>query len=180
MKRLFEGSLWVHYGQAYIFAGSDLICDFDAAFRGQSNGICGAACPNTLFLITGLHTGRVNFTVEFCDDQPPLDPVWEDVVEVSFTAIETPVLEEWGAQASYPLDLAPKTYRARYAGRGMDAAHAVDSVAEGEQPVDTYQLSFWPAAKAVPDCVIRQSSQTAAYWNRWASSLQVSAPDFDL
>lgn len=68
-------------------------------------------------------------------------------------------------------DLAPGTYRVRYAARGMDSARAVDTIVETEEPIDTYQLSFWPAKGDAPDRVVRQESQTATYWNGWANSL---------
>lgn len=171
MSTLFDGRLSVYYGQAFVVSGPDFDTDLDASFRGQSNGLCGAASPNLLFLITGLFLGDVNFSVEFLDAEPPLDPAWEDVVEVSFTVVNRPMLEEWAGQASYPLDLAPGSYRVRYAARRMDAASEVDTLVEGEEPIDTYQLNFWPAERNMPDRVIRQESQTAAYWNGWANSL---------
>lgn len=134
MKTLFNGRLWVHYGQAYVVSGPVFDSDFEASFRGQSNGLCGASSPNLLFLITGLHTGHVNFSVEFSDAEPPLDRAWEDVVEVSSTVVNRPFLKEWAGQVLYPIDLAPGTYRVRYAARGMDAARAVDTIVETEEP----------------------------------------------
>ena len=53
----------------------------------------------------------------------------------------------------------------------MDSARAVDTIVETEELIDTYQLSFWPAEGDAPDRVVRQESQTAAYWNGWANSL---------
>lgn len=145
MKTLFSGRLWVHYGQAYVVSGPVFDSDLEASFRGQSNGLCGASSPNLLFLITGLHTGHVNFSVEFSNAEPPLDRAWEDVVEVSSTMVNRPFLEEWAGQVSYPIDLSPGTYRVRYAAKGMDSARAVDTIVETEEPIDTYHLSFWPA-----------------------------------
>lgn len=171
MKTLFNGLLSVHYGQAYVVSGPAFDSGLDASFRGQSNGLCSASSPHGLFLITGLHTGHVNFSVESSDAEPPLDPAWEDVVEVSCTMVNRPVLEEWAGQASHPLDLAPGTYRVRYAAKGMDSASEVDTILDTEEAIDTYQLSFWPAEGDAPDLVVRQASQTAAYWNGWASSL---------
>ena len=171
MKTLFNGRLWVHYGQAYVVSGPVFDSDLEASFRGQSNGLCGASSPNLLFLITGLHTGHVNFSAEFSDAEPPLDRAWEDVVEVSSTVVNRPFLEGWAGRVSYPIDLAPGTYRVRYAARGMDSARAVDTIVETEEPIDTYQLSFWPAKGDAPDRVVRRESQTARYWNGWANSL---------
>lgn len=171
MKTLFNGRLWVHYGQAYVVSGPVFDSDLEASFRGQSNGLCGASSPNLLFLITGLHTGDVNFSVEFSEAEPPLDQAWEDVVEVSSTVVNRPFLEEWASQASYPIDLAPGTYRVPYEATGTESARAIDTIVETEEPIDTYQLSFWPAKGHAPDRVVRQESQTASYWNGWATSL---------
>ena len=44
-----------------------------AGFRGQANGLCGAAVPGLLFLITGLHTGHFGFMVDVCAPRPPVD-----------------------------------------------------------------------------------------------------------
>lgn len=171
MRTLFNGRLWVHYGQAYVVSGLVFDFDLEASFRGQSNGLCGSSSPNLLFLITGLHTGQVNFSVKVFDAEPPLDPAWEDVVEVSSAVVSSPFLEEWASQASYPLDLAPGNYRVRYAATGMDPAREIDTIVDTEEPTDTYQLSFWPATGHAPDRVVRQGSQTATYWNGWAGSL---------
>lgn len=125
MKTLFNGRLCVHYGQAYFVSGPVFDFDWEASFRGQANGLCGASSPNVLFLITGLHTGHVNFSVEFSDMEPPLDQTWEDVVEVSSTTVNSAFLEEWAGRDSYSIDVAPGTYRVRYAAKGMDSARAV-------------------------------------------------------
>jgi len=47
--RVFNGPLSVHYGQAYVIAGSHGT-DLADSFRGQVNGLCGAAAPGLLFL----------------------------------------------------------------------------------------------------------------------------------
>lgn len=49
---------WVHYGQLYV-ESSENSADLHECFAGQRNGLCGAAVPGKLFLITGLHTGKV-------------------------------------------------------------------------------------------------------------------------
>lgn len=40
----------------------------------------------------------------------------------------------------------------------MDRAHSHC------EPVDDYLLTFWPAPES-PDAVLKQTSQTAAYWH---------------
>ena len=39
---------------------ADIDADLAAAFAGQRNGLCGAAVPGRLWLITGRHTGTVS------------------------------------------------------------------------------------------------------------------------
>ena len=68
------------------------------------------------------------------------------------------------------LPLRISEYRVRYTARGMDAAHAADTVIDGEEPLDAYRLWFWPAPPA-PDRVIKVVSETARYWHEWATAL---------
>ncbi|HZX04104.1 hypothetical protein [Kribbella sp.] len=81
MRVLMTGPAWVSYAQIYVESVLDSYSDLGECFAGQQNGLCGAASPGRLFLITGLHTGEVGFTVELYDDVPPLDDTWEEVVE---------------------------------------------------------------------------------------------------
>lgn len=83
MRTLVNDAAWVHYGQIYVRSGEDYP-DFEACFTDQVNGLCGASKPGHLFMITGLHTGHVGFTVELHDELPPVDDSWQEVVEVSF------------------------------------------------------------------------------------------------
>jgi hypothetical protein len=172
---LFDGELRVHYGQVYVWSGPDYPL-LEQAFAGQTNGLCGAAWPGALFMITGLHTGRVRFTVESHDEQPHDDDGWEDVVEVSFTpASSRIVLAQWAGEASWPLDLAEIGFRARYCGNGMDDGRAADTILYGEPSRDRYMLQFWPAPVA-PDRVLKVTSDVAAYWHRYARSLPAPRP----
>src|SRR5262245_38211876 len=99
------------------------------AFRGQTNGLCGVAVRGALWLITGLHSGRVGFTVDVLDAAPPIDDAWEEIVEVSFSvpgedeALEHDgkeiiyrdvYLAEWAGGGSYRIPILPGTYRVRY------------------------------------------------------------------
>jgi hypothetical protein len=83
VRTLMSQTAWVHYGQIYVESGEDYP-DLAECFGGQSNGLCGAAMPGILFLITGLHTGEVGFTVELYDAPPPIDDDWQEIVEASF------------------------------------------------------------------------------------------------
>ncbi|MFH9060467.1 hypothetical protein ACH4GM_04465 [Streptomyces coeruleorubidus] len=172
VRRPVEGEVHVHYGQIYVETDPD---DFgpglSEAFAGQRAGLCGAATPGALWLNTGLHTGDVGFTVEVHEQAPPLDPAWEDVVEVSFRPVSADsALVEWGGGASWQLGLEETDYRVRYCATGMDRASERDIRLDGEPPLDCYLLQFWPAPPE-PDRVLKQTSQAAAYWHRYAREL---------
>lgn len=168
-RRPVDGEVFVHYGQIYVESDPDECGPGLAeAFAGQRSGLCGAAVPGSLWLTTGLHTGHVGFTVEVCDTAPALDPVWEDVVEVSFRPLsERAVLMEWGGEASTELGLGVTDYRVRYCALGMDEARRHDTRLDEEPRQDRYLLQFWPAPPA-PDRVVRQTSAVAAYWHDYA------------
>lgn len=173
MRTVYRGELHVSHGQFYVDSrqGED---DAEAppACAGQSNGLCGAAVPGHLFLVTGLHTGRVGLAVEVHGSAPPFEDGWEDVVEASFrpASASTNILP-WGDGPLCALDLPPVDHRVRYCGRGMDRGRQEElAVLEGGAPVDHYLLQFWPAPPAA-DLVVRQTSRSAAYWHRHARSL---------
>jgi hypothetical protein len=180
MVRTFvSGRVHVHYSQIYVKSGEDQI-DLHASFAGQSNGLCGAASPGTLFLTTGLHTGSVGFTVELHEGPPPLDDVWEEVVEASFTPASARVaLVQWAGEDSWDLDLTRTCHRVRYCAIGMDATHAAvtwsEDEPEDEPELDRYLLQFWPAAPE-PDRIVRWTGENAAYWHRFASNLPPLPP----
>ncbi|MFF8911503.1 hypothetical protein [Streptomyces olivaceoviridis] len=172
MRRPVTGEVHVHYGQIYVESDPDSVNpDLSEAFAGQSGGLCGAAVPGVLWLITGLHTGNVGFTVEVHDHAPALDPAWEDVVEVSFRPVsEHTSLVQWAGEAAWDLGLARTDHRVRYCARGMDEGRELDTRVAGEPQADSYLLQFWPAPPG-PDRVVRQTSRIAAYWHRYAREL---------
>jgi hypothetical protein len=157
--------LQVHYGFVYLQPGSaEPVDDIIAARGGQANGICGAAYAGRLAVVTGLHTGRVPFSVCIAESAPELAEDWEDVVEVSFIATERgyglATFDTWT-----PLELpATTTYRARYCALGMDAARAQDTRLDGDPVTDRYLLAIWPAPHAA-ETIVRQGSELAAYWH---------------
>ncbi|NUR68252.1 MAG: hypothetical protein HOQ47_21075 [Streptomyces sp.] len=169
MRRPVEGEVFVHYGQIYVESDPDTVGpDLDEAFAGQSGGLCGAATPGSLWLTTGLHTGDVGFTVEVHEEPPPLDPQWEDVVEVSFRpASAESQLVQWAGEDMWELDLEEIDYRVRYCAKGMDEAHRKDTRLDSEPQLDRYLLQFWPAPPET-DRILKETSKIAAYWHAFA------------
>jgi hypothetical protein len=179
MRTLMGPEAHVSYWQIYVQSVQDEdwpdVTDFGEAFAGQSNGICGAAVPGALFLRTGLHSGKVGFTVEWHDSRPPADDSWDEIVEASFRhdPASQVMLVTWGGEDSWPLDLTEADYRVRYCAAQMDEAYEADTRLDDEPQVDTYLLQFWPdpAAAAEPDEVIKQTSEIAIMWHGYARSL---------
>ncbi|WP_433557710.1 hypothetical protein ACQPWY_02345 [Pseudonocardia xinjiangensis] len=172
MRTLFSGDIRVSYSQASV-DGVDgwRISDLASCFAGQVNGLCGAAEPGGLFLITGLHTGQVPFVVEEHDGPPPVGEEWEEVVEVGFVADSSATaLVGWAGATFQPLGLAPGVYRVRYCASGIDAGKAADTSRADAPAPDRYLLQFWPSA-ARPDQVLRQTAEVARYWHDYAQSL---------
>jgi hypothetical protein len=161
-KILFNGVLHVHYGQAYVVPEDSAGFAMEAAFRGQKNGLCGASVPECLFLITGLHTGGVQFRVELHKHTPPDIDDWADIVEVPFLVSGPVILQQWAAEAEFPLLLPKGKYRARYAANNMDKGKEIDTDPKGP---DSYLLQFWPAATQTSDAIIKQTSECAKYWH---------------
>lgn len=171
MVRVFEGWVSVAYSQATVETPDAGDPDLPDTFAGQVNGLCGAAVPEVLFLVTGLHTGEVPCTVDVLTERPVLDDRWDEIVEVSFTTSQPDVLLlGWGGHSADTIPLgAAGTYRVRYSASGMDAAQAQDSSAEEPAP-DRYLLQFWPSEPDA-DAVIRQTSRLAAFWHETARTL---------
>ncbi|MEU4192829.1 hypothetical protein AB0E69_13080 [Kribbella sp. NPDC026611] len=166
MRTLMTGPAWVAYGQIYVESTLDDSSSLEDCFAGQQNGLCGAAVPGKLFLITGLHTGHVGFTVELYDEQPPLDDTWEEIVEASYHPLGNAALVTWASDGGFwELDLDPFDYRLRYCAQGMDAGHQGAPPMDDQPLIDHYLLQLWPAPPA-PDQVLKQTSAQAAYWHR--------------
>ncbi|MGY5106993.1 hypothetical protein ACWC19_41810, partial [Streptomyces sp. 900105245] len=134
VRRPVDGEIHVHYGQAYVESDPDSAPEMQETFAGQRSGLCGAAVPGYLFLITGLHTGDVGFTVEVHEREPDLDQSWEDVVEVSFRpASARTCLTQWAGEAAWELGLDPVDHRVRYCAYGMDAGSDLDTLVDEPQ-----------------------------------------------
>jgi len=168
---LFDDLMPVHYGFVNLVQGEVDDTGIGRERVGQTNGLCGARVPGQLAMVTGLHTGEVPFRVEWSPDPPPVDDVWEDIVEVPYVVAATD-LSLQSFESSFDLTV-PETgpHRARYSVAGMDAGRDLDTTDEGESAPDQYLLQLWPAAEA-PDSVVRQTSDIAAYWHRVARGEQ--------
>lgn len=175
MRTLFNGEFSVDYGQMYIDGRTEADIHegpedgLDECFMGQRAGLCGAAVPGHLFLLTGISSGAVPLTVELHEEEPSLDyDDWEDIVETPFRAAsnDTALIEWSGEQRD--LGLPAGTYRARYHCRGMDKA--VGTRREDEPVLDEYLLQFWPAPYE-HDRIVKQTSKSAAYWHQVVSEL---------
>ncbi|MEU7906603.1 hypothetical protein [Actinoplanes sp. NPDC049118] len=134
----------------------------DLGMDGQQNGLCGAGVPGQLTFITGTHTGDVLLRMELHECEPPLDAASSEVVEVSFAPASPDTwFAPWEGSGS-ELALEQRDYRVRYSAAGFDSEDAEETGAQ-----ERYLVQFWPAPPA-PDQVVRQTSETAAYWHRTA------------
>jgi len=164
---LFDGELDVHYGFGFLHGSDDEAPDLDEARDGQTNGLLGVAVPGGLSLMFGLHTGPEPLRVEWSESAPPVDDIWEEVVEGS-VEFETTELLLAAFEEFIELQLpVPGSHRVRFNARGMDAARDLDSRDESEAAPDRYLLQLWPAP-ATPEAVIKQTSQVADYWHQVA------------
>ena len=114
-------------------------------------------------MMTGLHTGTIPFDISLTELAPPLEPGWEDVVEVDFEPEDTEVVLSTFDHSETIVLPELGTYRARYCATGMDQARDQDTRHDGEEVTDRYLLALWPAPPAGEN-VVRQTSEQAAYW----------------
>lgn len=165
MEILLDHLVEVAYGRVHLApAEADLVSGAEA-FRGQANGMCGAAVPGYLLLRTGLRHGDIGLRVELHAAEPVLDDEWEDVVEVSFSSGGPGLLLRGPDDvAPEPVALPPGDYRVRFCGVGMQDGFDEESH-DGEPPLDQYLLAFWPAP-ARDDRIVRTGSAVAARHHR--------------
>ncbi|TDD50889.1 hypothetical protein E1263_30495 [Kribbella antibiotica] len=160
MRTVVNGRAFLTFGQIYVESGDERP-DFDDSFRGQQNGLCGAAIAGTLCLMTGLHTGHVGLIVEVCDEAPVIDETWEDIVEAPFRPAGDATVYGFDSSDWWELGLEPADYRVRYCGRAIDTGRESDDEKEWDDPpIDHYLLQFWPAPPE-PDQVIKVTSRMA-------------------
>ena len=133
-------------------------------WRGQLNGLCGAAVPGWLSLTTGVHTGVVPLRIEVHSDEPPIGDGWEEVVEASFEPAWDEIAVTGLMGDAWPIALPAGSHRVRYCASGMQQGRERDTGLLADL-VDSYLLQFWPAEPA-SDRILRQTSAIAAYWHQ--------------
>ncbi|WP_436527916.1 hypothetical protein [Actinoplanes sp. HUAS TT8] len=151
---LLDQAIGVHYGFLDLRsaqADDGQPGDEDAPWRGQINGLLGAADPEVLRIRTRLHTANVPVRVELHTDAPEPGDEWTEIVEAGFATWVDDLWLSGFDQSAGPLDLPPGYYRVRYSSRG-----------DGETE-EWLLLQFWPADD---DRVVRQTTGDAAYWHR--------------
>ncbi|WP_306208541.1 hypothetical protein [Actinoplanes sp. RD1] len=159
---LLDTGIHVHYRFLDLAPADDEAGGRDDATRGQANGLCGAAVPGRLTMVTGLHTGDVHVRLELHDTAPELGDEWADAVEVIYATTSDDLWLSAFDSSEGPVDLPPGIYRARYCARGFAAAHDLDTNM-GDEPVDHYLLQFWPLTGA--DRILRTGGPSAEYWH---------------
>lgn len=148
---LLDQEIGVEYGFLDLQSGqAGEIGPEDSPWRGQVNGLLGAADPEVLKIRTLVDTANVPVRVELHTDEPEPGDEWTDIVEAGFATWVDDLYLGGFDQHTEPLDLPPGYYRVRRSSRG-----------DGETE-ESLLLQFWPAAD---DRVVRQSDG-AAYWHR--------------
>ncbi|RFA14989.1 hypothetical protein B7R22_07585 [Subtercola boreus] len=164
MTVVFDGTVFTSYGQLHLVSGDEEPPPPDGAFFRQANGLCGAAVPGALFLVTGTHTGDIPVRVVVTDAEPALGE-WEEIVEVSFTPEGTSAaFLGWAGDPVAGFEAPAPCYRARWSASGMDAGKQQD-VADAQDPApDAYELALWPAPGAA-DRIARRTGSVAGEWH---------------
>ncbi|GLY65847.1 hypothetical protein [Amycolatopsis taiwanensis] len=154
--RAATAELRVSYGQFFVRDYGSWVGDLSLA---ASNGLVGADSSGAVVL-TGIHTGRVNVTVELLDSAPgsvDLDD-WEEVVEVSVDSEDGELiacgLEDSPLEFPYLSHAGAGPYRLRVHARGRDTAPGLNRF----EPVEDYKISVWPAPEAA-ETVYKQSDK---------------------
>lgn len=167
-RELLNGVIRTDYGQLDLVwtDGGGFDGDWDRFFRGQVNGLVGAADPTGVYVSLARRSGGSPVRIMVLDLRPPLpDDAWEDVVEVSTTIPEDsqPRWVAWAGMGQGSLgSLPPGNYRLRVSARGRDEGAANEFA---DEPVDHYLIELWPAPLE-PDAVLRTGSRNADYWHR--------------
>lgn len=68
MRTVVDGQVWLSHSHGYVTSGGEEYPEPVTSCSGQVNGLCGAAVPGSLLIVTGLHTGDVPMTAEVHDE----------------------------------------------------------------------------------------------------------------
>ena len=100
--------------------------DFDRFFRGQMNGLVGAADPNGIYMNFARRSGGSPVKAVLREGQPETDESFQDIVEVSLTVPPHAEVQwmSWAAETSGTLDLPDGSYRLRVSARDRDEGAA--------------------------------------------------------
>ncbi|MFI5934594.1 hypothetical protein [Actinoplanes sp. NPDC051494] len=157
---LLDTGMGVHYGFLTLCsAQTDATDDDRDAWRGQRNGLVGAATPEMLRIRTETHTGRIHVRIELHDTDPEVAGEWQEVVDVHYASwvddLTLSAFDEWDG----PVCLPPGSYHVRYSARTVPVDESE------EAPVaEECLLQFWPATGT--DVIVRQTTAPAAYRHR--------------
>ncbi|WP_271223116.1 hypothetical protein [Streptosporangium carneum] len=161
--------LHVSYRQAYLVDETDDAMGPGDLLRDHPTHPVGIirVADGCAFLITGLHTGTVGFSVTVADHDPGADTEgYEDIVEISFESEAGQVsLHECGGEKFHELPelpAGPGWYRLRYHAQDMDKAAEIDT---SREIIDRYLLQIWPQSESVPR-VVKSASGSLAYWRQ--------------
>lgn len=169
---LFAGVVDTNYGLFDITWGDEPRSDdLASTFRGQHNGLVGAADPRAIHFVLARRSGGSAIRIELLPSAPPPPAAeWEDVVEVSATvpADNHPRWLTWSDMDYGDLGALPAgPYRIRTSALGRD--QAVDDEF-AERCLDCYLIQLWPAPLE-PDRIVRIGSENAAsYHGQWQES----------
>lgn len=115
--------------------------DLDASRTGLVSAAGGA-----IEVITGIHTGNVQVTVEPHAEQPEAAPGWEEIVEISCHSpsgrLSVTPLMDGPADLPSLASRGPGDYRLRVHARGRDRAVDQSMV---DEVVEAYLIQCWPA-----------------------------------
>lgn len=145
--------IWVNDGLFSITGGSD----YSVESADWSNSLA-APMDHGAYILTGIHTGRVNVETRITSTPPPADTEgWEEVVEVSVHADEFDLglnyFQGEGPDEPPALsDQGPGWYRMRVHARGR----SLEPDGVSQEPIEDYLITAWPQQPAA-STVLRTS-----------------------
>jgi hypothetical protein len=163
---LYDDAWVVEEGVWDVRAPGKWVAHTGRAFRGQANGLLGAAVDGVMVLVVPGMYGKYRTRVELGGRRPPVPRWCEDVVEAPFRSDGELVMSSFES-FSDTWQVEPGTYRVRYCVTGLDAAATEDEFDGDDYHTYTgrHLLQLWPAPIA-PDEVVRVGSDWAAERHR--------------